>query len=41
MIFLIEPNTVNPPCKTFCTTLCATKCVDMVYPLYGIKPVEI
>jgi len=46
MIFLIEPNSVNPPCNpkcaALCPTLCTTKCTgDMVYPLYGIDPTPI
>jgi len=46
MIFLIEPNSVNPPCgakcHTLCATLCTTKCTgDVVYPLYGIDPTPI
>ncbi len=33
MIFLIEPNTVNPPC--------VVKVCARIVPLYGIKPIEI
>jgi len=46
MIFLIEPNSVNPPCNpkcsTLCQTLCTSKCTgDVIYPLYGIDPTPI
>jgi len=41
MFFLIEPNTVNKPCPTFCGIYVNPCPKDLVHPLYGIDPTPI